>query len=178
MVFLLSIRTLSDYDVQRIVTNKNITQAGYLPFQQMLEKFNKTTKIKFELKGVIVSTTMTVANQMIFFGKAIAILLFDYLNSSKYSSEISKDKEYQFIRHIRNGAAHYNKFNLKDEDGNWKLKEGEEIKWEGKVIKRQIHGQVVFNDFINVFSLLILAQHFSDRLKQIDEYSKRRIKRV
>ena len=37
--FLLSMRTLSDYDVQNILRTKNSVQEGYQSFNEMLDKF-------------------------------------------------------------------------------------------------------------------------------------------
>ncbi len=170
--FLLSVRTLSDFDVQNILRTKNNAQEGYLSFNQMLDKFNKTTDLRMEKTGNVVTSKLNILKEMVFMGKAIAILAYDFLSLSSYNAIINKDEEFQFLRHIRNGAAHNNKFNLKNEKGEWKIEENEIIKWNGMEISRKLQGGNVFNDFISLFSLFLLVKHFSDRLIEIDNNKK------
>ena len=166
--FLISIRTLSDYDIQNILKTKDSNQPGYLPFLEMLEKFNKTTNLKIEKIGNQATAKLNILKQMVFTGKAMAILTYDYLSSSSYNAKINQDTEFQFLRHIRNGAAHNNKFNLRDKTGEWKISEDEIIEWNGMKIDRSLQGTIVFNNFISLAQIFILANHFSERLKKID----------
>ena len=138
--FLLSVRTLSDYDVQNILRTKNSTQEGYLSFNHMLDKFNKTTDLHIEKTGNIAISKLNILKEMVFMGKAMAILTYDFLSLSSYNTNINKDEEFQFLRHIRNGAAHNNRFNLKDEKGEWKIEESEIVKWNGMEISRKLQG--------------------------------------
>lgn len=169
--FLLSIRALSDYEIQDILKIKNSRQEGYECFNSMLNKFNKTTNLKIEIKKTDDTTTskLNILNEMIFMGKAMAILSYDFLSLSKYNNIINKHNEFQFLKHIRNGAAHNNKFNLKSEGGEWKIKEDEIIKWNGKEISRGLQGKQVFNDFISIFDIFLLAKSFSEKLEVIDK---------
>lgn len=167
-LFLLSIRALSDLDVQNILRTKDSTQEGYLMFVKMLDKFNHTTNLKIEKNETSAISKMNVFKEMVFMGKAMAIIAYDFLSLSKYNTIINKDVEFQFLRHIRNGAAHNNKFNLKDESGNWKIAEGENIEWGSMKINRKLHGTNVFNDFISIFAVFLLAKHFSGKLNEID----------
>ena len=170
--FLLSVRTLSDYDVQNILRTKNSTQEGYLTFNHMLDKFNKATDLHIEKTGNVATSKLNILKEMVFMGKAMAILTYDFLSLSTYNANINKDEEFQFLRHIRNGAAHNNRFNLKDEKGEWKIEENEIIKWNGMEISRKLQGSTVFNDFISLFSVFLLAKHFSERLKKVDNDQK------
>src|SRR3989338_11119624 len=163
-LFLLSVRTLSDYDVQNILRTKNNTQDGYLSFNHMLDKFNETTELHVEKTGNITTSKLNILKEMVFMGKAMAILTYDFLSLSSYNTNINKDEEFQFLRHIRNGSAHNNKFNLKDEKGEWKIGETELIKWNDMEISRKLQGSIVFNDFISLFSIFLLAKHFSEKL--------------
>ena len=167
--FLLSIRTLSDYDIQNILRTKNSTQEGYASFNCMLDKFNKATNLKIEKTGNVATSKLNIFKEMVFMGKAMAILTYDFLSLSSYNAIINKDNEFQFLRHIRNGAAHNNKFNLKDEEGNWKIGEDETIKWNGKEISKELQGKEVFNGFISMPEIFLLAKHFSERLEEIDQ---------
>ena len=166
--FLLSIRTLSDSDIQNILKTKNSAQEGYASFNQMLEKFNKTTNLNMEKTGNISTSKLNILNEMVFVGKAMAILTYDFLSLSSYNAIINKDAEFQFLRHIRNGAAHNNKFNLKDEKGDWKISENEIITWNKMGISRKLHGEEVFNNFISMTGIFLLAKYFSERLIKID----------
>jgi len=170
--FLLSIRSLSDFDIQNILKQKNATNDGYASFNDMLEKFNQTTGLKIEITGNKSTSKLNILNQMVFMGKAMAILTYDYLSLSSYNNDINKEEQFIFLRFIRNGAAHYNKFNLKDEDGIWKLDDSQEVRWEDKKITRHLHGSVVFNDFIALPEIFLLVNYFSDRLNEIDKCNK------
>lgn len=170
--FLLSIRSLSDFDIQNILKQKNATNDGYANFNEMLEKFNQTTNLKIEITGNKSTSKLNVLNQMVFMGKAMAILTYDYLSLSKYNNDINREDQFVFLKFIRNGAAHYNKFNLKDENGNWKLDEKQEVQWEDKKITRNLHNSVVFNDFIGLPEMFLLAEYFSDKLGEIDKVKK------
>lgn len=170
--FLLSVRALSDYDVQNILRTKDSVQGGYLCFIQMLDKFNNSTNLQIERKGDSATSKMNILKEMVFVGKAMAILIYDFLSLSSYNTIINKDNEFQFLRHIRNGAAHNNKFNLKDEKGEWKIREDETIKWNGMEISRELQGKPVFNDFVSLFGIFLLAKHFSERLTEIDNEQK------
>lgn len=174
--FLLSIRALSDYDVQRILRQKDSTQEGYISFIHMLDKFNNSTNLQIEKRGDFATSKLDMLKEIIFIGKSIAILTYDFLSLSSYNNNISKDREFQFLRHIRNGAAHNNKFNLKDENGNWKIEKNEIIKWKGMEISRKLQGKEVFNSFISIFGIFLLAKHFSERLKKIDQKNRTRKK--
>lgn len=169
--FLLSIRTLSDFDIQKILRQKNNTQLGYNSFNEMLDKFNKSIKLKIEIKDSNSTSKANILKEMVFIGKAMTIMTYDYLLLSSYNTVINKDTEFRFLKFIRNGAVHNNKFNLKDENGEWKIKEDEVLEWDDLQISRNLQGKKVFNDFMTVFHIFSLAEHFSDRLKLIDKAS-------
>ena len=165
-------RTLSDYDVQNILRTKNSVQEGYQSFNEMLDKFNEATDLHIEKKENIATSKLNILKEMIFMGKAMAVLTYDFLSLSSYNAIINKDNEFQFLRHIRNGAAHNNKFNLKDEKGDWKINENEIIGWNGLEISRKLQDTKIFNDFISIFGIFLLTKHFSERLKKIDNKQK------
>lgn len=114
------------------------------------------------------TSNLNVLNSMIFTGKAMAILMYDFLSLSGYNTIINRDNEFQFLRHVRNGAAHNNKFNLKNEEGDWKIGESETIEWSGMKISRELQNEEVFNSFISMSQIFLLAKHFSEKLKEID----------
>ena len=162
-MFILSNKALSLPETQDNLKNDEV-------FSDMLVKFNKWTGLNIKIKesGREYITTLNVQNQMIFLGKAMAILTFDFISSSKYQSAIGQDNKFQFLRHIRNGAAHYNTFNLKDIDGEWKLEEHESVIWNNKVINRELDREKVFPNFFSVFEMFFLAYDLSKELSTID----------
>lgn len=168
-LFLLSFRALADPEIQSLLKYKNDKQEGYQSFNSMLEKINNAINLKIERKKDCFNTQMNILEEMVFMGKAMSILTYDFLSNSKYNNQINRDNDFQFLRHIRNGAAHSNKFNLKDEKGNWKIEETEAIEWNGKKINRKIQGKEVFNGFISVFEIFLLVEDFSNKLKEIDK---------
>lgn len=170
--FLLSVRTLSDYDVQNILRTKDSVQDGYLCFVQMLDKFNKATNLRIEKTGNIATSKLNILNEMVFIGKAMVVFVYELLSASDYFIEIKKDKEFKFLKYIRNGAAHDNKFDLKYKYGKnkeqWMLDGKEIIEWNNLKVSRELQGKEVFNSFISIFGVFFLAKHFSERLKNID----------
>ena len=164
-LFLLSNKALSLPETQDILLSDN-------NFSEMLKKYNEWSKLKIEKNYKIpfaYTTKLNIKGQMILFGKVITILTYDFLMASKYNSIINQDSNIKFLRYIRNGAAHNNHFNMKDEDGIWKLEEKETIKWHNKKITRKLHGKKVFPDFFSIFGMFLLAKEISGRLTKIDD---------
>ena len=112
--FLLSMRALSDYDVQNILRTKDNIQPGYLCFVQMLDRFNLSTRLQIEKKENFATSKLNITNEMILMGKIMTINLFEILKDSKYFQDLKDLKKFKFLRHIRNGAAHNNKFHFKN----------------------------------------------------------------
>lgn len=95
-------------------------------------------------------------------GRLVAIALFNVLESSTYNKSISKTEIFRFVKHLRNGAAHHNKFNF---DG----KIIKDTEWRGKVVRQDDEGNQVFGKFISLQDLLILINDVSDKLDEIDK---------
>ena len=174
--FLLSMRSLSDCDVQNILRTKNSKQEGYQSFNQMLDKFNEATNLHIEKVGGNTTSKLNILKEMIFMGKAMAIITYEFLSASKYIEIIKEDEEFKFLKYVRNGAAHDNKFDLKyrfgRNRGEWMIDEGETIKWNGMEVSRKTQDVKVFNDSISVSGIFLLAKYFSERLKKIDDAQK------
>lgn len=162
-LFLLSNKALSLFETQNLLLLDD-------NFSPIIKRYNIWTglEIKKDPTGLNYTTTLNILDQMIFLSKALVILMYDFLVASKYNSMINTDNNIQFLRYIRNGAAHNNQFNMKDRDGDWKLGEEEIIKWHNKKINRKIHGKKVFPGFINLTEILLLANEISERLIRID----------
>lgn len=174
--FLISVRALSDYDVQNILHAKDSTQKDYFPFLQMLNKFNTSTNLKIERKGSSFASKLNIAGEMIFVGKAMAIFLYEVLVRSNYFMNIKDFEEFKFLKHIRNGAAHNNKFDFKyhygRKNGQWIINNDEIIKWNNLEISKSLQDKTVFNEFISIADVFLLAKHFSELLIKIDDAAK------
>lgn len=166
-LFLLSHSTLSNPDVQNII--KTMCDKLFIP---LLEKYNEWVDLRIKIKGNKYMSSSKILEHMICTGKTISILAFDYLASSKYDAIINKDIKYQFLRHIRNGAAHHNIFNLKDIDGNWKIEDGDKIEWNNKIIDKSLQGKKVFNEFITMNDVFLLIKELSEQITEIDKLNK------
>lgn len=163
LLFMLSPKALSLFETQTILSSD-------INFSEILKKYNKLTglEIKKDPKGPFYTTKMNILKQMVFLGKAMAILMYDFILASKYNDILNKDNDIQFLRYIRNGAAHNNKFNMKDENGDWKLEEGEVIEWHNKKLDRELHGKQVFPKFVSIVDMILLANEISKKLTRID----------
>lgn len=162
--FLLSNKALSLPETQNILSLDD-------NFSEMLEKYNNWTKLSIKKdpnNPHMFVAKLNVQAQMISLGKAMAMLMYDFLLASKYNFIINKDNEIQFLRYIRNGSVHNNTFNLKDEDGNWKMAENEIIEWRNKKITRTLHGKQVFPDYMTMFGMFLLGKDLSEKLKKLD----------
>lgn len=164
---MLSINALSSLDVQQKLKNDNT-------FSGILDKYNKSINlnINFKENGKEYVTKSNHQKQFVLIGKAIAILTFDFISSSKYQNSINHTKEFQFLRHLRNGAAHYNTFNLKNENGSWKIRKNEIIEWKNKKIDRSLQGKEIFPTFFNLLEMFFLAYDLSNKLLMIDSNKK------
>lgn len=163
-LWMLSAKALGLAEIQKTLKNDEV-------FSCILNKYNKWTNlgVNFKENGREYTTTSNHQDQMIFVGKAMVILAFDFLSSSKYQNSIRCTKEFQFLRHLRNGAAHYNTFNLKDEDGNWKIGKNESVEWKNKKIDRSLQGKKVFPGFFQMFEAFFLVYDISNMLDKIDK---------
>lgn len=166
--FILSNKALSHPDVQNILKQE---KDGTI--LSMLKKYNKWVSLNIEIKNNGICTSrMNIKDEMIFIGKAMAILTYEFLSASKYKRAIEKWEEFRFLKYIRNAAAHDNKFDLKyrfgRNKGKWMINKGEIIKWNNKEISRKLQDTEVFNDFISLPSVFLLVKYFSERLTRID----------
>jgi len=162
--FILSNATLANPDVQKEIKKQKDPNTI-----SMLEKFNNWTSLEVKLDHFAnrYQTTMKASNQFILLGKIMAINLYELLKASSYDLKIME--EFKFLKHIRNGAAHNNKFHFKDRNGGWTMRENKVIHWGNYAIDRNLHGKPVFNNFIGFQMIFVLAKNFSERLEEIDK---------
>ncbi|MCL5073499.1 MAG: hypothetical protein M1308_21790 [Actinobacteria bacterium] len=161
--FLLSFKALSLVETQQIMLSD-------VNFSQILKKYNKMISFKIEKapNSATYTTRLNMLEQMTFLGKAIAILMYDYILASKYNDKLNNDNDIKFLKYIRNGATHNNRFNMRDEEGKWKIEESKFIKWHNKKIDRKLHGKQVFPKFVSILDMVLLANEISKKLNRLD----------
>lgn len=167
--FILSNKALSHPDVQNIIKGE---KDGTI--LAMLEKYNKWVNLSIEIKENNRCTSkMNIKEQMVFIGRAIALVAYEFLVSSDYKDAIENSNEFKFLRYIRNAAGHDNKFDFQyrygSKKGQWMLENGESIEWNKLKITKELQGKNVFNDFISVFTLFLLVKFFSEKLYELDK---------
>ena len=91
----------------------------------------------------------------------MAILIFDFLQASKYQNQLSSTPVYRFAKHIRNGAAHGNTFNFTEQI----IKKDQPVKWRKKTIDISLKGKTVTPDFITATELVFLMEDISKMIK-------------
>lgn len=163
LIFLLSNKALSLYETQNILL-------ADVNFASLIERYNNIANLKIEKDPYSnnYQTKLNIKGQMIFLGKAMSILMYDYVLASKYNSKINNHPTLQFLRFVRNGAAHNNKFNIKDDKGDWKLGETETIIWHTKKIQRELQDKEVFPSFVSIMDIILIAHEISEELNRLD----------
>lgn len=126
--------------------------------QDVFNSFNKAVGLK--LVGDKVEAN--IINLMNFQARQIAISLFNILENSKFNNTINKKEIFKFANHLRNGAAHNNKFNF-----NAKTISKLPIKWRNKTIESSLRGTEVFNKFLTPADLILLISDFSNIIKKL-----------
>lgn len=99
-------------------------------------------------------------------GRLMAIGIFDFLQFSKFNKKLNREAIYVFAKHIRNGAAHNNKFNFQGKNLS------KPAYWKDKDINISLKGKTVIPDFINPFELLYLMEDISILIDSISKKQK------
>ena len=121
----------------------------------IIDDYNK--QVNLRVKGSKIHTN--IQPYLVYLGRLMAVAIFDFLQFSEYNSRLSQTDIFKFAKHIRNGAAHNNKFFFDAKSKRELLKKT--IQWSDKVIDISLSGKTVVPDFINAFSLLYLIQDIS-----------------
>lgn len=126
----------------------------------ILDTYNKEVNLRFDGARFESSNKL----YLVYIGRVMAISIFDFIQASHYNSKLGKTSIYRFAKHIRNGAAHNNRFNFTLSQIN-----GKEAKWQNRVIDITLNGKCVIPDYINPNELLYLMEDLS---KEIENYNK------
>ncbi|MFH1089423.1 MAG: hypothetical protein V1716_03300 [Candidatus Uhrbacteria bacterium] len=171
--FLAGINMMSMPDFQKALINGHKGEKSEL---EISVKYDDLKCLKYDIRDILTSFNKSVELKLIgdkveanivglmnFQARQIAISLFDILQFSKYQNYIIKNNStlFKFAKHIRNGAAHNNKFFF-DEKNKLDLPVG----WRGKTIEESFHLQkIVFNEFLTPADLVLLISDFSFIIK-------------
>jgi len=89
----------------------------------------------------------------------MAIAIFDIVQFSQYHNLLKNTEIFKFAKHIRNGAAHDNKFKISPT-----IKKS--ISWRDKTISNSLNNTKVFPDFINAGTLIHLMSDISEIIEK------------
>lgn len=93
-------------------------------------------------------------------GRIMAVSISDFLEASTYRNRFQNTEIYRFVRHIRNGSAHGNRFNFKEQD-----LVGKPALWRDKIIDKSLIGKPVIPGFMNPITMLYLMSDITNMIK-------------
>ena len=120
--------------------------------KSLVNAYNKEVNLRVEGTQVKLSSKL----YLIYIGRLMALAIFDFLQFSPYQKDLRGKEIFRFIKHIRNGAAHNNKFNFSELE----LLKGP-ARWKDKIINSSLKGKPVIPDFINPNELIFLISDIS-----------------
>lgn len=115
-----------------------------------VETYNKEVNLRIEGRSVKSET----GPYWVSIGRLMAIAIFDILQFSKYHNVVKNTEIFKFTKHIRNGAAHDNRFDLSPPI------EGP-VTWGVKTITNSLNNTKVFPDFMSPTALIYLMADIS-----------------
>ena len=124
---------------------------------EVIDSFNK--EVNLERNGSDIKCD--IKHLLNFQARLMAIVLFDILQISKYNKFLNRTEIFKFSKHIRNGAAHNNRFTFTSP-----LKKP--IKWHNKIIDNTLNKKEVFPSFITGADLILLISDISSKIKNFD----------
>jgi hypothetical protein len=147
--FILGIGFVGQKDFQKIFLQ---IHPEFVPF---INTYNQEVNLRIEGRSVKSETGLYWTN----IGRLMAIAIFDILQFSKYHNVLKNTEIFKFAKHIRNGAAHDNKFDLNPPIKN-------SITWRDKTISNSLNNTKVFPNFISPASLIILMSDISELIEK------------
>ena len=124
-----------------------------------IQEYNQEVGLKVDRHGSYSSNNKI---YMTHISRMMAILIFDFLQASEYQNKLSKTSIYKFAKHIRNGAAHGNKFNFSE----IAIIKDQPVKWREKTIDINLKGKIVTPDFITATELIFLMEDISNVINE------------
>lgn len=147
--YILGTGFITQKDFQQIIAQRH---PYFAPF---INTYNREVNFRKEEHSIKAATGL----YWTAIGRLMAISLFDILQFSKYHNSLKNTEIFKFAKHIRNGAAHNNKFNL-----NPPLIKS--IHWKDKIINQDLNNKKVFPDFIGPPNLIMLMSDISRTIEE------------
>lgn len=147
--FILGVGFIGQKDFQEIFLQINPSLASFI------NTYNKEVNLRVEGTSVKSEAGLYWIN----IGRLMAIAIFDILQFSKYHNSVKNTEIFRFVKHIRNGAAHDNKFNL-----NPSIKKP--IIWRDKTITNSLNNTEIFPKFITPVTLIYLMSDISEVIEK------------
>ena len=129
------------------------------------EQFNKEMSINKSGEKIEAKLRMPLQGE----ARKMIIYLYDLLENSAYYPCLQRKDGFEFLRHLRNGAAHDNKFDFKGHMNNSLNEPITEIQWREMKITQDMENTEVFDLFIAPADLIVLISDISKLLKSFDE---------
>lgn len=126
--------------------------------ESWIENYNHTVNLRIE-GGSVKSETQP---YWTYLGRLMVISLFNILEFSSYNNALNPESIYKFAKHLRNGAAHNNRFHIAPP-----LQRP--ILWRNKTINNSLNGAQVFTDFVDPGLLMLLMSDISKLIGEIEK---------
>lgn len=148
--YILGIGFIGMPDFQKVMLNTHPGMA------YLIDSYNREVNLQIEGDNVKASTK----SYLVSFGRLMAISIFDFIQFSPYCRDLSKTEIFRFSKHVRNGAAHNNRFNFSEQEIIEKP-----ARWKNKTITGSLKGKLVIPDFIIPTELIFLMSDISILIK-------------
>ena len=129
---------------------KNIQYAA----EGALGEFNRM--VNLEQNGNTI--TANLAPLLNWQARQMALHLWEIIISSKFQKKLAKKEIFRFVKHIRNGAAHNNRFHFKKSIDH-------PVVWRNKVVDNSLSKKEVFPGFMGAADLIILISDISEIIR-------------
>lgn len=147
--FILAVGFVAQQDFQKVFSQ---THPELVPF---IITYNQEVNLRREGNSIKSDNGLYFVN----IGRLMAISIFDILQASQYNKLLNNTEIFKFAKHVRNGAAHSNKFNITSP-----IKTP--ISWRDKTITNSLNDSIVFPDFINPIILISLMSDISELIEK------------
>lgn len=147
--FILGVGFVGQKDFQKIFLQSHPDLAP------LVRIYNQEVNLRIEGRSVKSEAGLYWVN----IGRLMAIAIFGILQYSKYHNIVKNTEIFKFAKHIRNGAAHDNKFDITPPIKN-------SISWRDKTISQSLHNTTVFPDFMNPGLLIHLMADISEIIEK------------
>lgn len=94
----------------------------------------------------------------------VSVFAFESLKNHQNYDAIQGNALVNFLRHLRNAAAHGNSFNFIDSRSGKLINPGQ-VEWRGKIIEKSLQGKTAFPDFFAQGDFAYLFEDISKLLK-------------